>query len=202
MHVTQEWKMLLTCRSCQFERKQAWDVLGVWEKRWMTAAQRKWFRSLFQILNQPSLRATTADINCDTCDFLLPAQIMIVWTTGALAPSPRRHRKRNWLWAQISQWAVTGLTISQAELSTWPSYWFNALLINIFIQTMDQITCKVVLSYQRTLPSPSALFNTLESFSSLFSALMNPVYATRLGTKQSKPPGTAPGFKCDARWPK
>lgn len=154
------------------------EMSGCLGKRWMTAAQRKWFRSLFQILNQPSLRATTADINCDTCDFLLPAQIMIVWTTGALAPSPLRHRKRNWLWAQISQWAVTGLTISQAELSTWPSYWFNALLINIFIQTMDQITCEVVLSYQWTLQSPSAPLNTLESFSSSFKALTNPLYAT------------------------
>lgn len=144
------------------------EMSGCLGKRWMTAAPRKWFRSLFQILNQPSLRAMTADINCDTCDFLLLAQIMIVWTTGALAPSPRRHRKRNWLWAQISQWAVTGLTISQAELSTWPSYWFNALLINIFTQTMDQITCEVVPSYQRTLQSPSAPLNTLESFSSLF----------------------------------
>lgn len=92
-----EWKLLLTCRPRQFERKQARDVC-VSGERWMTAAQRKWFRSLFQIQNQPFLQATAADINCGTCDFLLPAQIMIVWTTGALAPSPRCHRKRCWLW--------------------------------------------------------------------------------------------------------
>lgn len=54
----------------------------------MTAQQRKWFRSLFQILNQPWLGATAADINYDTCDFLLPAQIMIVGTTAALASLP------------------------------------------------------------------------------------------------------------------
>lgn len=64
------------------------EMSGCLGKRWMTGAKRKWFRSLFQILNQPSLQATTADLNCGTCDFLFPAQIMIVWTTGALAPRP------------------------------------------------------------------------------------------------------------------
>lgn len=87
-----EWKLLLTCWPRQFERKQARDVC-VSGERWMTAVQRKWFRSLFQSRNQPFLQAMTADINCGTCDFLLPAQIMIVWTTGALAPCPQCHRK-------------------------------------------------------------------------------------------------------------
>lgn len=64
------------------------EMSGCLGKRWMTGAKRKWFRSLFQILNQPLLRATAADLNCGTCDFLFPAQIMIVWTTGALAPRP------------------------------------------------------------------------------------------------------------------
>lgn len=62
----------------------------------MNGVQRKGFRSLFQIRNQPLLEATAADINCGTCDFLLPAQIIIVWTTGALAPSRQGHWKRNW----------------------------------------------------------------------------------------------------------
>lgn len=84
---------------------------GCLGKRWMTGAKRKWFRSLFQILNQSLLQATTADINCGTCDFLLPAQIMIVWTTGALAPGPRRHRKRNWLRAQMSHSMVTRINV-------------------------------------------------------------------------------------------
>ncbi len=128
------------------------EMSGCLGKRWMTAVQRKWFRSLFQILKQPSLQATAADINCDTCDFLLPAQIMIVWTTGPLAPSPQRHRKRDWLWAQISQWMVTGRkSYNNAQFhrqniikcNTWPFYWFKAILINILIQTMDHMTCNV-----------------------------------------------------------
>lgn len=108
------------------------EMFGCLGKRWMTAAQRKWFCSLFQILNQPLLQATTADINCDTCDFLLPAQIMIVWTTGALAPSSQRHRKRNWLWAPKNQWMVTGINVfinsefSQAKQNIFnPSTWFR-----------------------------------------------------------------------------
>lgn len=56
--------------------------------------------SLFQIRNQPFLQAMTADINCGTCDFLLPAQIMIVWTPGALAPCPQCHRKTCWFGGQ------------------------------------------------------------------------------------------------------
>lgn len=69
------------------------EMSGCLAKRWMTGAQRKWFRSLFQILNQPLLQATTADINSDMCDFLLPAQTMIIWSAGAVAQSPQRHRE-------------------------------------------------------------------------------------------------------------
>lgn len=97
--------MLLTWRPCQFERKQARNVC-VSGERWMSAVQRKWFRSLFQIRNQPFLQAMTADINCGTCDFLLPAQIMIVWTTGALAPCTQCHRKRCWLCGQWMKWVI------------------------------------------------------------------------------------------------
>lgn len=120
--------LLVSYVSLRGSRSVMFGCLG---KRWMTGAQRKWFWSLFQILNQPLLQATTADINCDTCDFLLPAQIMIVWTTGALAPRPERHRKRNCLWASVSHWVVTGINVfinsefSQEKQNIFkPNTWF------------------------------------------------------------------------------
>lgn len=120
---------------------------GCLEKRWMAGAQRKWFHSLFQILNQPLLQARTADINCDICDFLLPAQIMRVWTTGALAPCPQRPRERYWLWAQWveQEWFLILTQFHTEEKKImWPS---QAALIKHAQRPNYYVTTQVSQSY-------------------------------------------------------
>lgn len=157
------------------------EMSGCLGKRWMTAVQRKWFRSLFQILNQPLLGATTVDINCDTCDFLLPAQIMIVWTTGPLAPSPQRLRKRNWLWAEISQWMLRGthfyieftckvfsMNVISLQYMTsllilsCTSQWFYILFMHIFYLLLQCIKWCVVLLLVKAREKLCCTFKTFQ----------------------------------------